>query len=582
MRRTNRVPQNVLWSLLLGVALGNVAPAQQPPAQPIPPPAPAKEDRPTVRGNALIVPIGGTKRLQMSSKRPIVKVFNPTETVTRVSPILGDPTTVLVYGLTAGASRITLAGEGNVEETFEVVVQLDLEYLRTVLRDAVPTAAVTPVASSNNTVILTGMVAHAEDVDIILRTASAVVGGSERLINAMRVGGVMQVQLDTVVARVNRTAMRNMAFNFFIKSPSTTFQSNLNLFAGPNIAPAGQALTFPGLGNLSLNVMSGQYNILAFLEALRDEQLAKLLTEPRLVTLSGQPAFLHDGGQQAIPQPQGLGTVGVTFQDFGTDLTFIPIVLGNGKIHLDITTKVSQLDAASGTSISGTTVPGRVDQAAHTVVEMEDGQTLAIGGLIQHRTQAEAVKVPVLGDLPYIGAAFSFKTNSDQEIELVILVTPHLVDPMACNQLPKMLPGEETRSPDDCELFLEGILEAPRGPRVNQGRRFVPAYKNGPTAAVFPCAGDGHGDGHCGQPGHKAADPAGDPPSPVSRLPVGDVQAKPVPPVAATPLASPATSSSPDPAPTAEQNKSAGEQSRSGTAPATVPGPANQDDKVTR
>src|SRR5262249_40517735 len=190
--------------------------------------------------------------------------------------------------------------------------------------------------------------------------------------------------------------------------------------------------------------------------------------------------------QQAIPQPQGLGTVGVTFFNFGTDVTFLPIVLGNGKINLDINASVSQLDPASGTSIQGTVVPGRADQNVHAVVELEDGQTLAIGGLIQHRADAFTNKVPVLGDLPYIGAAFSTKSFTDVEEELVILVTAHVVDPMACNQLPKLLPGEETRKPDDYELFLEGILEAPRGSRVPfPDRHFVPAYKNWPTAGLF-------------------------------------------------------------------------------------------------
>src|SRR5205823_1820830 len=105
---------------------------------------------------------------------------------------------------------------------------------------------------------------------------------------------------------------------------------------------------------------------------------------------------------------------------FGTTLDFLPIVLGNGKIHLDVRTVVSQLDQSSGTSINGTVVPGRSEQSAHTVVEIEDGQTLAIGGLIQHISQAATNKVPILGDLPYIGAAFSTKSYTDTEEELVI------------------------------------------------------------------------------------------------------------------------------------------------------------------
>jgi pilus assembly protein CpaC len=226
------------------------------------------------------------------------------------------------------------------------------------------------------------------------------------------------------------------------------------------------------------------------LQALKDDNLAKILAEPRLVTLSGRSATLLSGGQQAIPQTAGLGSISVTFEPFGTQLSVLPIVLGNGKIHLDISPEISNIDPSVGTSIQGTVVPGRNTQSVHTTVEIEDGQTLAIGGLIQNTVTGTQSKVPCLGDLPFIGAAFRVESFSDNESELLVLVTPHVVDPSTCEQLPKYLPGQETRSPDDFELFLEGILEAPRGPReVCPDWHYVAAYKNGPTADSYPCAG---------------------------------------------------------------------------------------------
>jgi pilus assembly protein CpaC len=168
--------------------------------------------------------------------------------------------------------------------------------------------------------------------------------------------------------------------------------------------------------------------------------------------------------------------------------------LGNGKIHLEVEPEVSDLNPAFGTTINGTTVPGRTTQRVHTTVELEDGQTYVIGGLIQHEVTGLTSKVPIVGEIPYLGAAFSRKSFNEVEFELVILVTPHLVDAMTCNQLPKFLPGQETRSPDDYELFLEGILEAPRGPREPwQDGHFVPAFKNGPTSEIYPCGGNGNG-----------------------------------------------------------------------------------------
>ena len=152
--------------------------------------------------------------------------------------------------------------------------------------------------------------------------------------------------------------------------------------------------------------------------------------------------------------------------------------MGNGKIYLEIEPEVSDLDPTVGTTIQGTTVAGRSTQNIHTAVRTKHGQTLALGGLNRMRCTAHIVKVPILGSIPIVGACFSSKQFQETERELVVLVTPHVVDPMACDQVPKYVPGQETRSPDDFELFLEGIMEAPRGPRdAIQDGRYVPAYK---------------------------------------------------------------------------------------------------------
>ena len=169
-------------------------------------------------------------------------------------------------------------------------------------------------------------------------------------------------------------------------------------------------------------------------------------------------------------------------------------------------------DRPRGTTIQGTNVPGRVTQRVHTTVEMETGQTFVIGGLIQRNVRATLTKVPIVGDAPFLGTLFSRKEFFESEEELVILVTPYLVDPLACNQVPKLLPGQETRSPDDFELFLEGIIEAPRGQRFAcQGFRYVPAHKEGPTAGMFPCGGRswGHGPVRGPNPGPYCPEPAG-------------------------------------------------------------------------
>jgi pilus assembly protein CpaC len=181
---------------------------------------------------------------------------------------------------------------------------------------------------------------------------------------------------------------------------------------------------------------------------------------------------------------------GVDFKPFGTTVRFLPLVLGGGKIYLEVEPQFTFPDPTPlfSAPVNGGTVFGRTTQRVQTSAVLEDGQTLAIGGMLFTNINGTATKVPVLGDLPWVGAAFREMKYNESEEELLILVTPHLVDAMACNQVPRCLPGEETRKPDDYELFLEGILEAPRGQRwVFQCGDYVPAYKNGPTGNMFPC-----------------------------------------------------------------------------------------------
>lgn len=502
MHRTNRVPLKAMGGLVLALALGGfgLADAQEP----APPPAPAGAT--PGAGPSLIVPINGTQQLQMKTKKNITRVVNRSETVARVSPLVDRPNTVLITGLEPGITRITLTDVDNAEESYDVVVQMDVEYLRSLLQRGMPTANIQIIPAANNTIILQGHVARAEDIDAVLRIAQSVVLSPDRIINNVRIGGVVQVQLDVVVARVSRSEFRRLAFAFQNAGLQHFFGSTVgaaNNATGTSLlstlSNAGNLTGAPG--NLFLGVANSQQSFFGFLQALRDENIVKLMAEPKLVTLSGRPASFLSGGEQAIPVPAGLGQVGVQFEEFGTRLNFLPIVLGNGRIHLEVEPEVSNLDPAAGVSIQGTTVPGRVTQRVHTTVELETGQTFIIGGLIQRNVRGTIVKVPIVGDAPFLGVFFSRKEYLETEEELVIMVTPRLVDALACNQVPKLLPSQETRSPDDFELFLEGILEAPRGQRFAcQGLRYVPAHKTGPSAGVFPCYGCGPNDGACAGP----------------------------------------------------------------------------------
>jgi pilus assembly protein CpaC len=475
---------------------------------------------PGTTGSSLIVPIGGTVPVQMTTKKAITLVKNSKEDVLGIKTVPGDPKRVNVVGLAAGLTHIELTDEDGKVESYDVTVQLDVEFLRTQLHRAFPTANVEPVPIGSNAIALEGTVNRIEDVDAILRIAQAA-AGSVQIVSRLRIAGVQQVQLCVTVAQVRRNDLRRMAFNFLTNTKNTFLGSTVgqavvepasigvggSATTGSILSPAflGQTLSgVPGTPNgaptnLLFGVIHNNFGFLGFLQALRDESVVSSLAEPTLTTMSGRPASFLVGGEQAVPVPAGLGQIGVQFEEFGTRLNFLPIVLGNGKIHLEVEPEVSRLDAANGTAISGTVVPGRDTTRVNTTVELEDGQTFVIGGLIQREIAGTTEKTPVLGDLPFLGAAFSSKSYSEIETEMVVMVTVHLVDAEDCAQAPKILPGQETRRPDDFELFLEGILEAPRGPReVFPGKRYVPAYKNGPTSALFPCAGrDGSGGVGC-------------------------------------------------------------------------------------
>jgi pilus assembly protein CpaC len=491
---------------------------------------PARAQDAMPRNSAIIVPLNGAMRLQMSTKKPISRVVNPKENALNIRTVPGDPTTVLLIGQQPDVTTVELTDVDGKRETFEVIVQADIEYLRTQLRRAVPTANLNVVPVSNNTVVVTGTATRAEDIPVI---GGVILAVGFQWVNNIRVGGVQQVQLDVVVVRVARNDIRSMAFNFLTNSRSWYLGSTVGQAVAEPVATgvSGLSPTFHGqtlIGspgspngvptNILTGVLSNQAGFLAFLEALRTENVVKSINDERVVTLSGRPASFLAGGEQAVPVPAGLGQVGVQFEEFGTRLNVVPIVLGNGKIHMEIEPEVSQLDAAAGVSIGGTAVPGRITNRVNTTVELEAGQTFVLGGLIQNQVTATALKVPVLGDIPYLGAAFSSKSFQEAEEEVLILVTPWLVDAMSCDQRPAVLPGQETRRPDDFELFLEQVLEAPRGQReIYQNHRYVAPYKNGPSAAHMPCGGNGiYGNGSsCGA---GCSDPAG---APVNGPPAG-------------------------------------------------------------
>lgn len=316
-------------------------------------------------------------------------------------------------------------------------------------------------------------------------------GGGMTIVNRVVVPGPRQVQLHVKIAEINRSATRDVGVNWLYARGKSLIGSSIGglnsagTFAMTSTPSISQALGPRGLAGpvqgsvgatttASPNANSTLFGVFdaghfsLFIEALRTNSLAKILAEPNLVALDGQPARFLVGGLFPYPVPQsssipgGTAVVTVQFQQFGTILTFLPEILPNDVIRLDVEPVISELNYAQSTSVNGGTVPSITQRSARTVVELREGQTLAIAGLLQLTTNATTTRVPGLGDLPIVGPWFSGSSIETIETETIVLVTPELVSPLDPKEVTEA-PGDRVMQPNDPEFYLLGRIEGKLG-----------------------------------------------------------------------------------------------------------------------
>ena len=292
-----------------------------------------------------------------------------------------------------------------------------------------------------------------------------------QIINLLRVPGIQQVLLQVRIAELNRTALREIGANMLGVSNDAIVGTQI---AGPFGAggSAGGGGGFGGLIDLASSAVGsttafgifggGDFSI--FLKALRDNGVLSILAEPNLIAMNGHEAQFLAGGEFPVPVPQGgsgiNGGITVEFKDFGVQLMFVPYILDDGRIRLHVEPEVSTIDFTIGTTlvVGGEPIPGLNTRKAATTVEMEQGQTLAMAGLLQIGLDARTERIPGLGDLPYIGPFFSNTSHDRVKKELLVMVTPHLVEPLDADQV-GCLPGEDIRDPTDKEFYLFNRIE---------------------------------------------------------------------------------------------------------------------------
>ena len=381
--------------------------------------------------------------------------------VVSVTKVDRSPNMIRVHAESPGVTTLVITDEDETMYTVEAFVIGDVRHLQAYLTRLFPHSSVKAVAIGE-AVVLRGWVSQPEHITEMREIAEQFY---TRVIDQMKVGGVQQVQLKVRVMEVQRAKVRRFGFNFIFANQDGALVSTpgqltpLQTFT----APFGGApvVSVAGLADptVAFSLIDDTSSFQGFLDALKQESMLKILAEPELVTTNGRPAYMLAGGEFPILVPQSLGTTTIEWRQFGVRLEAVPIILGRGRVRLELQPEVSERDFTSAVQVGGTIVPALTTRRVNTQVEMRFGETFMIAGLLSSRTTANTDKIPLLGELPWIGAAFRRVRYDKGETELVIMVTPELVSPMKSGQIPNGGVGLFTDDPTDRELYIDGRLE---------------------------------------------------------------------------------------------------------------------------
>lgn len=406
--------------------------------------------------------------------------------------LVGNPETADVIPLTnrslyllgkkIGSTRVSiLDGEKRLLAIIELEVAHDIEGIRTKLKERLPYSNI-DASSVNGRVLLTGIVPDS----VALNTAIAIVKqyAGDHFINTLSVRASQQVMLEVRFVEVSRKAGRDLGFNWATITGNAKFSGTMGgatsaqrfkkvedgvaifegtpFLAGDFLLGTINALGFPSglapFGTAVLNQIAGG-NIDGVIQALEQRGLARRLAEPNLTTLSGETASFLAGGEFPVPVPTSdLAAPSIQFKEFGVSLSFTPTVLADGLINLKIVPEVSELDFSTGTTVLGTTVPGLITRRASTTVELRDGQSFAIAGLLSSTYRSEQAQLPWIGRVPILGALFRSTSFQKNETDLVVIITPRLVKPAIPGQK-LATPFDKTLVANDIDLFLKGKQE---------------------------------------------------------------------------------------------------------------------------
>jgi pilus assembly protein CpaC len=511
-RSLSRFATATLAALMLGCGLttpdvmaqGKPVPAQIREVRPVP----NTQDAPS--GPAVI---GPTMTL-VTGKSTLLRLDAPIDRVSVGNPAVADvtiisPRELYLLGKTFGSTNVILWSKGGPTTAIDVVINIDAGLLQDTIAKLLPGEKDIHVTAAADSVVLSGVASSAMQVQQAVAIAESYVrninkglvlpivagdgtakagttisvgqatGGSTgvavatagaRVINLLNVSAPQQVMLEVVVAEVSRTLLEKLGTQFNWRTTSGNWIYSILTGFLSNSAGVGQIANTNG-------------NAFTF-DAAKDDGLIKILAEPTIVAISGQEGSFLAGGKIFIPTAStnqfGFATITLTEKEFGVGLKFTPTVLEAGRIHLKVAPEVSELAQTGSpfTTVNGVTsvIPSFTTRRAETTVQLQDGQSFAIAGLIKNNVTETVKRFPILGELPYIGALFRSSEFQSDKTELMFLVTPRLVKAVSQDVA---LPTDNFTPPTRAEFFLEGKMEGsaaeprrrdvPPNPPVNQG-----------------------------------------------------------------------------------------------------------------
>jgi len=399
--------------------------------------------------DTIVIVQGASKRLKFNYDIPELMVENPE--IVQATPMRIDE--IMVSGLRPGYTSLTVSDASNQLHTLNLIVEIDTRPVELALRRNFPDSNI-QVNALQTGIVLRGEVARPEQIETARLVAQDYFASN--VISLLQVQGAQNIAIQVKVYEISRTKLRRLGVDWQLNGERYGFISNVSKLI------TSEGITGPIVGagqDFAGGILTDSTQFAAFMQALEQRNVAKILDQPVLIAQNGRPAEFLAGGEIPFLIQQGLGNSSFEFRPFGTKLDLVPIVEGQGYLTLEVRAEVSQVAEDLG---GDTGLPGFRVRRVNTGVKMRAGHTLALAGDFRETTATSVRGIPAIMDRPIIGSLFRRVQDEFNETELVFLITPNFIADVDPTQVPVNLPGTMTRPPSDRELYLNAHVEVPK------------------------------------------------------------------------------------------------------------------------